>query len=226
MTPITGGKHCGHCAKTVVDFTQMSDQEIKVYFKSHKGRVCGHFHSNQLRTLGEPFRQKNRFWPAAVLGSVLAFLGISEEGRGQEPVQAVLHYRPSKTKGQKEEEKQKVPEGALVKIRGVVTDKDKLVLPGVVVRVKETPFGAISDIDGVFELDIEEYLFKEEGYAILAFQYVGYESKGVKVKLDMIEEVLQVQLKEGDNVLIGEVVITGGYLGGLWWCMKKKFLER
>lgn len=48
MSPKEQGRFCGVCAKDVVDFTSMSDQEVKSYFVNYKGSICGRFNSNQL----------------------------------------------------------------------------------------------------------------------------------------------------------------------------------
>jgi hypothetical protein len=49
MTPNSEGKFCGSCQKTVVDFTSMSDDEIRNYFtKNYSAKVCGHFKSSQI----------------------------------------------------------------------------------------------------------------------------------------------------------------------------------
>ena len=49
MSPNEQGRHCGSCAKTVVDFTAMSDDEVKHFFISKKNeRVCGRFQQKQL----------------------------------------------------------------------------------------------------------------------------------------------------------------------------------
>jgi hypothetical protein len=47
MTPKDQGRHCGSCAKTVVDFTKWQPQEILLHFKSNKN-VCGRFTADQL----------------------------------------------------------------------------------------------------------------------------------------------------------------------------------
>lgn len=42
MNPNEKGRHCTACAKTVVDFTQMTDEEVLNYFSTHKNeRICG-----------------------------------------------------------------------------------------------------------------------------------------------------------------------------------------
>lgn len=50
MTPNQRGRHCGICSKTVVDFTGMSDEDVKHFFlhKKEESRVCGRFKKDQL----------------------------------------------------------------------------------------------------------------------------------------------------------------------------------
>ena len=49
MVPADQGRYCISCAKTVVDFSQMSTPEIQNFFKKQKeDKICGHFKSSQL----------------------------------------------------------------------------------------------------------------------------------------------------------------------------------
>ncbi len=49
MTQNEQGKFCSLCDKTVVDFTQMNEQEIKNYFiLKTEERICGHFKASQV----------------------------------------------------------------------------------------------------------------------------------------------------------------------------------
>jgi hypothetical protein len=53
MTPNEQGRHCAVCAKTVTDFTQMSDDEVKLFFlnKKQEERTCGRFTNKQLNQI-------------------------------------------------------------------------------------------------------------------------------------------------------------------------------
>jgi len=53
MTPDETGRHCSACAKSVVDFTHMSDDEVKHFFLNKKDdtRVCGRFNQTQLHRI-------------------------------------------------------------------------------------------------------------------------------------------------------------------------------
>ncbi len=48
MTPALQGRHCGACAKTVVDFTRMSDAEVLAQLRRASKKTCGRFRANQL----------------------------------------------------------------------------------------------------------------------------------------------------------------------------------
>jgi hypothetical protein len=52
MIPDETGRHCSSCAKSVVDFTGMSDEEVKHFFLNKKEeRVCGRFKQTQLQQI-------------------------------------------------------------------------------------------------------------------------------------------------------------------------------
>ena len=52
MTPNVNGRFCDACKLTVVDFTKMSDDQIK-NFLLNKGHVCGRFDCTQVDTSHE-----------------------------------------------------------------------------------------------------------------------------------------------------------------------------
>ncbi|GAB2813198.1 hypothetical protein [Ferruginibacter profundus] len=52
MIPDAQGRHCNACVKTVVDFTNMSDEEVKYFFLNKKEeKVCGRFRNEQLHRI-------------------------------------------------------------------------------------------------------------------------------------------------------------------------------
>ncbi|MCB0847413.1 MAG: hypothetical protein KDE26_29385, partial [Bacteroidetes bacterium] len=42
--PTHAGGFCQSCQKEVIDFTQMSDREILLYFENRSQKTCGRFH--------------------------------------------------------------------------------------------------------------------------------------------------------------------------------------
>ncbi len=50
MTPNAKGRFCSSCTKTVVDFTNKTDEEIQAVFRK-EGKLCGRFKKTQLEGL-------------------------------------------------------------------------------------------------------------------------------------------------------------------------------
>jgi hypothetical protein len=61
MTPNESGRFCDQCQLTVVDFTAMTESEIKNYFQCNYGKkTCGRFKVNQL---DHSTNKTTLFWP-------------------------------------------------------------------------------------------------------------------------------------------------------------------
>jgi hypothetical protein len=79
MTPNEAGRHCSSCAKTVVDFTAMSDDEVKNYFIARKDeKLCGRFKQSQLHRVvielhADIFRIEMPLWKRFLAACLIAF---------------------------------------------------------------------------------------------------------------------------------------------------------
>ncbi len=79
MTPNEQGRHCCSCAKTVVDFTQMNDEEVKHFLLNRDGEsVCGRFKNEQLHRISialpqNIFELDLPWWKHFLAASLLAF---------------------------------------------------------------------------------------------------------------------------------------------------------
>lgn len=63
-------RHCDSCAKNVVDFSKMSDDEVLLFFRNSTGNICGRFRKEQLERTYTPIPRVTRpalWWKAAVL---------------------------------------------------------------------------------------------------------------------------------------------------------------
>lgn len=101
MTNTAAGKHCDSCAKTVIDFSFMTDAEIFAVINNSRGKVCGRFQDNQLnRLINPPASPRKNFLPALVLTAGL-ITGIANhsyaEARGLEEVEMQLAPVPEDT---------------------------------------------------------------------------------------------------------------------------------
>lgn len=91
------------------------------------------------------------------------------------------------------------------KIQGTVTEAPSGdPLPGVNVRVEETTFGAVTDIDGQYVI-----VGVRPGTYTIAFTYLGYRTErreNVRVNIDLTTTI-DVRLREGDDVAGEEIIV-------------------
>jgi hypothetical protein len=75
MTPVAQGRFCHSCAKHVIDFSTMTDEQILTHISKAAGGMCGRFANDQLQRPLLPAKQetKNRWWVAAMLPLVMFF---------------------------------------------------------------------------------------------------------------------------------------------------------
>ena len=87
-----------------------------------------------------------------------------------------------------------------ITVTGIVTDEQEEPLVGVNVSVKDEPgLGAITDINGHYNINIKEY-------SRLIFSYIGFEKTEILIKQ---QHKMNVMLKEAKASVLDEVVITG-----------------
>jgi hypothetical protein len=70
MTTVSDGRYCGHCCKTVVDFSRMSNDEILTYLAGDKN-ACGKFEVKQLEEINNnrPAVNKPSFLLRSIIGA-------------------------------------------------------------------------------------------------------------------------------------------------------------
>lgn len=91
MRPVSGGRHCSSCSKTIIDFSLLTDVEIFAAIHNSKGTVCGRFSDDQLnRSITMPVPPRHSFVPAMIMTAGLA-VGIATashaETRGLEQIE-------------------------------------------------------------------------------------------------------------------------------------------
>ena len=87
-----------------------------------------------------------------------------------------------------------------IEVTGIVTDENKEPLIGVNVTVKDQAgLGAITDINGRYKINVEEY-------SRLLFSYIGFDKQEVLIKQ---QRIVNITMKEANAREIDEVVITG-----------------
>src|SRR4051812_10475679 len=86
MTPSDQGRFCNACAKTVVDFSMMSDHEVLSYFSTVSNeKVCGRALSTQLhREIKMPREPKKKlFWYWNYIVMFFIFFSKSSQSKAQ-----------------------------------------------------------------------------------------------------------------------------------------------
>ena len=72
-------------------------------------------------------------------------------------------------------------------VKGIILSANKKPMPGAVIKVKNSTSGTVTDINGIFSLDLKEF---EEASLTLEISMVNYESKEVVIKTDKLPEDL------------------------------------
>ena len=95
MTPEAGGRHCAACAKTVTDFTRMTDAQILEVLRNSAGS-CGRFTADQLgRELIVPTTEK-RFSIVPFYKMVASLLLVFSAGKAvAQEKKVVIHQTDS-----------------------------------------------------------------------------------------------------------------------------------
>ena len=76
MLPAEQGRFCQSCEKTVVDFSQMSDDQVLNYFKlkqQNSERVCGRFRAEQV---SKPVQIQWQSWPRSLQRFAMALVAV------------------------------------------------------------------------------------------------------------------------------------------------------
>jgi hypothetical protein len=208
---------CSSCQKEVIDFTQMSDSEIRDYFKNQPQNVCGQFKSYQLRTYSNPTASiglsKWLSWPIAASALLFTSTATVAQERDKKEIPELIP---------KDETRVKSTELRL--IQGTVTDKSGDGLPGVNVMLKGDSTEVWTDMVGNYQIK------GPMNDGILVFSSVGFLSKEMLIKeFGEIDVVLEEMIWEEGGVVIvvgGACVISPWYTPRGIWYRTKGFFRR
>lgn len=219
--PTPQGAFCHSCAKDVVDFTKMTDQQIVEYFKSKPASRCGRFRPEQLATYPVQTETVNTGWRLWKAGAVaLALAVMSKPSAGQTAVSKTTTSLSYLTADDVIQEKQ--PRNKEFNVTGIVKSlTDGNPLPGLTVQKRGTDIQAVTDVDGRFTFPVT----LKDGDS-LDFMFIGLKSQTRVITGNADQELLI--LMEDD------VMQLGGYLMGgvstrkislrrLWWKIKNIF---
>jgi CarboxypepD_reg-like domain/Secretion system C-terminal sorting domain len=217
MTPVEKGKFCGSCQKEVVDFSNMSDQQLAAFFKKPStGSLCGRFNSEQLNRDVEIPRKRipwlKYFFQIAIPAFLLTIKANGQKGKPQimgkiKPVcskplmgttVAVENPKPVKP----------IETPAAKSIQGKIIDESGNPVSNASVIIKGTKTGAATDDLGNFNIDIKNTDTKEMAGITLVVSSVGFELK--EVAIDNKASLINIQMIQLKTAIQGEIVVTSG----------------
>ncbi|WP_161964149.1 carboxypeptidase-like regulatory domain-containing protein [Chitinophaga flava] len=211
MAPNSAGRYCSNCNKTVVDFSQLSDNQIISILADTSKSHCGRFKASQLERVLIQNKKSPAFIPAAMLGTALAASfaaeGASAMPREPHPMETqVADHAPAIATNE-------IADTAVV-ITGKITDMQGVPIPFVSVRIKKSRVGVIADPEGNYRLTVPDKLGKKP--LKLIFSFIGYKTKEV---LPEGKNRLDIQLQDDPKLLDEDAVIAGGVVAvrlGSW----------
>lgn len=186
MTPVEKGRFCASCQKTVLDFTNLPDNEIiKVVTKNDN--LCARINGSQLnRNLTETKTKSNYFGYFAT--TVLAFLGLGIENivAQEKPIieQTDFKYLNKASDSVKK-----------FTVSGRVT-YDGHLLPGAIIKIKGTKKCTYTDKNGKYTIEVNQG-------EILIFSFLSMIDKEVLVRNS---KKINVVLNQ-EELLIGQVIV-------------------
>lgn len=205
MEPVSGGRYCQGCQKEVIDFTQLSNQEILDYFEQKsKVKTCGHFSEEQLKQLNKSLKQPPRT-PLHQSLSTLA-LGTLLTASSCQTSKGISHANCKNHKSHYEIVDKFIDkkDTTSAEIIGTIISEDNEPLSDVFIQIGETNIGAVSDLDGEFKLVVTTDLMQAK---VLTTNYVGFER--LKINLDEVtDKKIKITLVDDPNLLTGEVVVV------------------
>ncbi len=210
MTPNDQGRHCMACAKTVVDFTEKTKEEIVDHLQNADEQVCGRMQKSQMKIpeRQEPTRSIKTRWTwvrakVAALG-IFAMTSVNQL-KAQTPV---IHPHLGV------EEPEYVLMGDTViapivetfTITGTVEDKETgELIPFANVWVEGTEVGTTTDFDGNYTLEVDRELIKVGAISLMA-QHLAYKNVLVEVLVTDQDVVCQNFELDNDALIMGMMV--------------------
>lgn len=194
MKPVEGGRYCGSCAKTIVDLTNKSNQEIRQLYNDHNGHLCGIVNPNQLKE-NKFYHPLKRFALALIIvfGTSL-FVFANTSGFNQFRSHAISQLNVDQVE---------------LTIKGFVFgDGNPLIGAEVVVNIGGIEYIVYTGLNGEYKLEIsDEY----HGDIVVSFIYSGYKETTKEFNVKNGESSLftgRVNLeKEAESCVKGKIAI-------------------
>lgn len=213
-----GGYYCSSCEKTLTDFRQKTNTEIKQIIASNPGKVCGIFHHHQISSKISHVALSNASYRVGLsLLGILGFLGPVISSCESAPDDATLVK-------QKAFNKLKFPMKISGQLKDKKTGKPLAQSPIEIQQDGKTILKSYTDQAGNFELTVHKKDLKEETFDLVYLsknhladtlhqQQLESFAKGKKLLLTLKAEAVKCQMKMGEvpisisgDIIEGEVM--------------------
>ena len=214
MVAAEKGKFCNACAKQVIDFSMMSDNQILNYFKTSTGRTCGRFAQDQLQRSLQPMVQptKKAWWMALAMPLLLLFdKSSAQESRTVgDTVIVTPQIKEPELMGKIMVRSCELQADKNIVVKGKLVDENGNAISYASIFCKRINLGTVSDSAGNFKTTSKKISVND----IINISAIGFESVDVAVK-DLLSEqniILKIQ-----SATLGDVVVTqmGGAFAGV-----------
>ncbi|MEO6979683.1 MAG: carboxypeptidase-like regulatory domain-containing protein [Mucilaginibacter sp.] len=200
MTATESGRHCESCAKTVVDFTRMSNDEVICYLSTNR-HVCARIGAQQMTSINMQLvsrqSQNKGGWAKWVMVASLFVATAYNRANAQNATHATEQTVNDNAQAQSSPlGKVYFPDSANYQvITGRVTDNNNVPLPGAAIKVSGANTGTQTDVEGNFRLQIPT------STKSIKVSFLGFESTIIEIR--KADKVLKVRLKENSAMLGG-----------------------
>lgn len=207
------GGYCNSCKKEVLDFRNLTDNEIVDFFSKNQNQTCGVFLEKQLKNysesyLGSNYNGKKAFFRSLLGVSVLSLFTYNE-GFSQTSEKDTISYeiKNIETKNSKQSKiEQEITKGFVFDELGP--------LAGASVTVKNTNLSTSTDFDGNFmfskKLNVGD---------IIIVSYIGFKTKEYAIS-DVLKIDIAMDSYSDELFMIGEVNLKKAYKS------KKTFFQK
>lgn len=199
MAPVEQGRFCNSCQKTVIDFTNMTDQQLAAYFKKPIGNVCGRFAPDQLeRDITVPTKRipwLRYFFQFTLPAFLLSLKAAGQKTERVEKVNVICKVGDTSIKKTLQEA------SPICGLSGKVIDDKGNPIPFASVFIKGTEQGTACDAEGSFRLSYQQAL-----PFTLQISAIGFQAKEYLVSDTNAKEVVLATMQEQ---WMGEVVVVG-----------------
>jgi len=202
MTPLENGRYCSSCQKQVIDFTNMSDEQLIAYFRKRaKDSVCGRFMNDQLHR-NISISNKKIPWVKYVIQLLLPAVLASSKAASQGQLKIKTGKPIIVANAKSNEVKNAFARNSAKSVSGKIVDEKGSAVPYASVYIKGTSVGTSCDSAGNFSLNCREL----SDSLILQASCVGFQVAEKLLSANDYKEHVVISLNT--QQALGEVVVT------------------